>query len=157
MTKISLAVVSAALAIGMVAPVSAGINDPELIIYRFAGVRDSGLGGGLGAATAFSCTNFSGATENIRLVTRNTDTSIISNQVLTLAHLQSQVAATHLPNTYPAALVLNTGLVAGGTTAIAATSINVICTAMAIDASTAFPHGVSLRGVRFNPIPGSQE
>jgi hypothetical protein len=41
--------------------------------------------------------------------------------------------------------------------AIAATSVNVICTAMSIDASTVAPVGVALRGIRFNPVPGSQE
>jgi 23S rRNA G2445 N2-methylase RlmL len=44
-----------------------------------------------------------------------------------------------------------------GTTAIAATSINIICTAETIDASTAVPIGVARRGIRFSPVPGSQE
>ena len=39
----------------------------------------------------------------------------------------------------------------------AATSINVICTAMTVDAANAKPTGVALRGIRFNPVPGSQE
>ena len=145
----------AALAFTM--PAQAGVNDPEVIIYRFPGVRDSGAGSGAGGATVFSCTNFSGSTENIRFVTRDPNINIISNQTITVSHLQSGLASTHTTNSYPAATFLNTGLVAGGTTAIAATSINVICTAMAIDASTVFPHGVALRGIRFSPVPGSQE
>jgi hypothetical protein len=52
---------------------------------------------------------------------------------------------------------LNTGVVAQGTTAIAATSINVICTAVTLDASSPVPNGFALRGIRFNPVPGSQE
>jgi hypothetical protein len=44
-----------------------------------------------------------------------------------------------------------------GTTAIAATSINIICTAETIDASTAVPIGVARREIRFSPVPGSQE
>jgi len=44
-----------------------------------------------------------------------------------------------------------------GTTAIAATSINIICTAATVDASAHTPIGVALRGIRFNPVPGSQE
>ena len=50
MTKIQALVVSAALAIGMVAPASAAQSDPEVIIYRFPGVKDDGgaaaVGGG---------------------------------------------------------------------------------------------------------------
>jgi len=52
---------------------------------------------------------------------------------------------------------LNTGAVSQGTTAIAATSINIICTAVTLDASSLVPNGFALRGVRFNPVPGSQE
>ena len=44
-----------------------------------------------------------------------------------------------------------------GTTAIAATSASIICTAATIDAANAKPDGVTLRGIRFNPVPGSQE
>src|SRR4051812_28039157 len=38
MKTIQSLLVSAALAIGMAAPASAGVNDPEVIIYRFPGV-----------------------------------------------------------------------------------------------------------------------
>ena len=51
MTKISLAVVSAALAIGMAAPAMAAQTDPEIIIYRFPGVRDDGGAANVGVAT----------------------------------------------------------------------------------------------------------
>src|SRR5262249_19739747 len=57
-------IVSAALAIGMAAPASAAQSDPEVIIYRFPGVRDDGNGTNLGVATVVHCMNFSGATEN---------------------------------------------------------------------------------------------
>jgi hypothetical protein len=49
------------------------------------------------------------------------------------------------------------GVISGGTAAIAATSINVICTAMIVDASSLPFVGITLRGIRFNPIPGAQE
>jgi hypothetical protein len=52
---------------------------------------------------------------------------------------------------------LETGPVNQGTAAIAATSINVICTAATIDGSSAVPNGFALRGIRFNLAPGSQE
>jgi hypothetical protein len=64
--------------------------------------------------------------------------------------------STHTVAAYIQAL-LNTGSVTQGTTAIAATSTNIICTAETIDASTAVPIGVARRGIRFSPVPGSQE
>jgi len=157
MTKISLAVVSAALAVGMAAPVVAGVNDPEVIIYRFPGVTDNGGGFELGIATAFHCTNFSGATENIRFATRRSDGGLVSNAVFPIAHLATLSVSTHNTGAYVEPMVLNTNMVTQGTTAIAATSINVICTAMTIDASALVPIGVALRGIRFSPVPGSQE
>src|SRR5262245_46010674 len=138
MTKISLAVVSAALAIGMAVPVSAATTDPEILIYRFPGVLDDGSAANVGIATVFHCTNFSGATETLRLVTRSADGTLKSNVPLTINHLQTLAPATHIPFSY---IVINmtTNFIAQGTTAIAATSINIICTAMTIDAANAKP------------------
>jgi len=139
------------------APASASTSDPELIVYRFTGVRDDTGAVNTGTATVFNCTNFSGVTENIRLVMRDGDGILMANVVVPVAHLSSTTVSTHATNAYLIEVALSTGSISGGTTAIAATSINVICTAMAIDASSLFPHGVALRGVRFNPIPGAQE
>jgi hypothetical protein len=52
---------------------------------------------------------------------------------------------------------LGTGQVTQGTAAIAATSTNIICTAVTIGAADFPPPGFALRGIRFNPVPGSQE
>ena len=158
MTKISLAVASAALAIGMAAPVLAAQTDPEIIIYRFPGVRDDGGAPSAGIATVFHCTNFSGATETIRFATRFTDGSLASNVTTSIPHLATRLASTHDTVAYNfEELIFLVGTINHGTTAIAATSINIICTAMTIDASTSAPVGVALRGIRFNPVPGSQE
>ena len=160
MTKIQALVVSAALAIGMAVPASAATTDPEVLIYRFPGVRDDGSVGGVGVATAFFCTNFSGVTETLRFVTRNGDTVIASNLTIPIEHLTTKSAQTH------ATLYANVNLflpapgggINSGTTAIAATSTNIICTAMVIDAANTKPtFAVSLRGIRFNSAPGSQE
>ena len=150
-------VVSAALAIGVAAPASAATTDPEVIIYRFPGVRDDGGGAGAGVATVFHCTNFSGVPETIRFVTRSNMGTLIQNNTIVIPHLGTRTAVTHLNGAYASDLNLATSIVQQGTTAIAATSINIICTAMTIDASTAAPVGVALRGIRFSPIPGSQE
>jgi hypothetical protein len=156
MRKIQLLVVSAALAIGMATPASAAIMDPEIIIYRFPGVLDKGADAGTGAATVFHCSNFSGADETIRFVTRASTGGLATNVTVNIGHLQTRTVQTHITPAYTGTS-LATGLINQGTTAIAATSINIICTAMTIDASTAVPHGVALRGIRFAPVPGSQE
>jgi hypothetical protein len=64
----------AALAFAM--PAQAGVNDPEVVIYRGAGVLDTGGGDNTGAGTAIHCTNFSGVNENIRFVIRNTNAAL---------------------------------------------------------------------------------
>jgi len=147
----------AAAALAFVPPAQAAQADPEVIIYRFAGVRDDGGTSFVGVATVFHCTNFSGATENIRFVTRHFTSELKSNVALSIDHLKSRTVSTHLNNAYASDENLMTSTVAGGTTAIAATSVNVICTALTIDAANPKPDGVTLRGIRFNPVPGSQE
>ena len=157
MQTIQRLVVAAALAIGMAAPASAAATDPEVILYRFPGVRDSNGAPNSGVATAFHCTNFSGVPENIRFVTRNHDGALLTNVPAVIPHLHTFTATTHVTLAYNEDTSLQTGLVNQGTTAIAATSINIICTAETIDASTAVPVGVARRGIRFSPVPGSQE
>jgi hypothetical protein len=150
-------IASAAFAFVQAIPASAGVNDPEIIIYRFPGVKDSGSADLAGVATVFHCTNFSGVTENVRFVTRNSDASLVTNEVVQIPHLATRTASTHVNVPYITNLSLHTGSVSQGTTAIAATSTNIICTAMTVDASATVPTGVALRGIRFNPVPGSQE
>jgi len=157
MTKISSAVVSAALAIALAAPASAATTDPEVIIYRFPGVTDNGGGPNAGVATSFHCTNFSGALENVRFVTRDDIGTLLTNVVFPVSHLATLTTSTHQTQAYFDPNTLDTNNVSQGTTAIAATSINIICTAETIDASNAVPTGVARRGIRFSPVPGSQE
>jgi len=150
-------IAAAALAFVQAAPASAGVNDPEVLIYRFPGVLDDGGASHVGVATVFHCTNFSGGTESIRLVTRRADGSITINFPIAFNHLVTLSIATHLTAAYDG-FGMTTGNVSQGTTAIAATSVNVICTAMTIDAANEKPtFAVALRGIRFNPAPGSQE
>ena len=150
--------ITAAAALSFVQPVQAATSDPEVIIYRFTGVTDNGEGAGLGSATTFHCTNFSGTSETIRFVTRGSNGTLVSNQANAIGHLVTLTASTHNTLAYREDLTFATGAVLQGTTAIAATSINIICTAMTIDAANPLrPDGVALRGIRFAPIPGSQE
>jgi hypothetical protein len=148
--------ITAAAALAFVQPAQAAQSDPEVIIYRFPGVLDDGSLAFVGAATVFHCTNFSGVPENIRWVTRNSAGGLLDNTSFGIPHLQTITVGTHISRAY-SSVSLGTGAVTQGTTAIAATSINVICTAMTIDASTIAPIGVALRGIRFSPVSGSQE
>jgi len=132
-------------------------GDPEVILYRFSGVFDNGSGPGVGVATIFHCTNFSGVTENVRFVVRDAVGGVVANFAASIAHLRTLTFATH-----PVVLYLNATLNTGqinlaGTAAIAATSTSVVCTAMVIDAAANSPQGFALHGIRFNPVPGSQE
>jgi hypothetical protein len=138
-------------------PAQAAVNSPEIIIYRFPGVLDDAGAFNSTRATVFHCTNFSGVTENIRFVTRGFDSSLRSNKVFSIQHLATVMVSTHDTVVYVEDFLLDTGIVAQGTTAIAATSINLICTAETIDANAPTPIGIARRGIRFSPVPGTQE
>lgn len=132
-------------------------TDPERLIYLFPGVRDDGGGANFGVATAIHCFNFSGVTENVRLVVKNADATVLSSFVANLQDQRTFTAVTHGTVAYSSEFALSTGVVAQGTMGVVATSVNIVCTAHVIDASTTAPNGIALRGVRFNPIPGTQE
>jgi hypothetical protein len=149
-------IAAAALAFVQPTPASAATTDPEVIIYRFTGVL-SQAGAAGGSATVFHCTNFSGAMETLRFVTRDLDGTLVGNTTTTMKHLETVTASTHVTLSYFEGVILGTGDVTQGTTAIAATSINIVCAAMTIDISNPVPIGVALRGIRFSPVPGSQE
>jgi len=143
--------------VAFVQPSQAAFGDPEVIIYRFPGVKDDGQADFTGVATVIHCTNFSGVTEGIRYVTRNFDNAVRSNVFHSIGHLSTLGASTKSNFAYGTDVFLTTGLVSGGTTAIAATSTSIVCTATTVDAANSRPTGVSLRGIRFNPAPGTQE
>src|SRR5262249_33308354 len=112
-------IAAAALAFVQAIPASAGVNDPEVVIYRFPGVYDE-VQAGRETATVFQCTNFSGATENVRFVTRSQNGTLKTNATANIAHLATTTVATHDVNSYVVFVNLTTGQVTQGTTAIAA-------------------------------------
>ena len=136
---------------------SAATTDPEVIIYRFNGVR--GLLGSAAPGTVFHCTNFSGANEMIRFVSRTQSGEIAGNHVLPISHLQTVTIVYGNIITYSVDLhlTLPSALTFQGSIAIAATSANMFCTAMVMETAEFAPVGIALRGIRFNPVPGSQE
>jgi len=135
-------------------PAQAAIGDPEVIIYRVSGVLDDGVANG--AATSFHCTNFSGVNETVRIVVRDGNGTLLKNVPLTIAHLRTTTASTKDTVIY-FDVDMATGSIQQGTAAIAATSVNVTCTAMQVLPQGVFPQGIALHMTRFNPIPGTQE
>jgi hypothetical protein len=152
MKSLRLMVAVAALAFTM--PAQAAQVDPEVIIYRVSGVLDDGISNG--TATSFHCTNFSGVAENVRFVVRGPTAVILANQAFAIPHLHTFTASTKEVSIY-ADVSLATGAVQQGTAAIAATSVNVTCTAMQVLPQGALPQGIALHMTRFNPIAGTQE
>ena len=149
-------IAAAALASVLPAAANAATTDPEVILYRFSGVLDNGGGIGVGVATAFHCTNFSGVPETVRIVVRDSSSGLATNLSFGIAHLQTRTFTTHAVTLY-AQNTLGPGVILQGTAAIAATSTSFVCTAMTIDAASTSPVGIALHSIRFNPVPGSQE
>jgi len=141
----------AAAALSFVQPVQAAQSDPEVIIYRVSGVVDTG-----GTATSFHCTNFSGVAENIRVVVRSSNAALLANVSGTVGHLDTIIFSTGDVTIY-SDVILATGTFGRGTAAIAATSINVTCSAMQVQSNITIPSGIALHMTRFNPIAGTQE
>jgi len=140
----------AALAFAM--PAQAAVGDPEIIIYRVAGMVDDAAGG---TASSIHCTNFSGVTETLRVVLRSQNSTIVFNNTFPVNHLNTIILSTHDVTIYS-----DTNLATNsfqGTAAIAATSINMTCTAMQVQSNITIPTGIALHMTRFNPIAGTQE
>jgi hypothetical protein len=142
-------------ALAVYGPAHAAIGDPEAIIYRVSGVADSV--GATGVATTFHCTNFSGVPETVRFVIRNHVGQLLVNITVHIAHLSTASASTKNTVIYAEQVILATGPILQGTAAIAATSINVTCTAMQVESNNASPVGIELHKTRFNPISSAQE
>src|SRR5262249_34863067 len=139
-------------ALAFTVPAQAGVDDPEVIIYRVSGVADDNSV----LATSFHCTNFSGVPETIRIVLRHLDGTIVRNHFQTpIPHLNTTILSTHHATIY-SDISLNTGTFQG-TAAIAATSVNVTCSAMQVQTNSLPPVGIALHVTRFNGIPSTQE
>jgi len=138
-------------AVAFALPAQAGINDPEVLIYRVSGVIDNG-----GFGTTVFCTNFSGVDERIRIAVRDKTGTLVVNGALTVSHLNTHAFSTRDILLYDDSN-LATGLVNPGTAAIAATSVNVTCTAMQVESAVTNPAMGKLHMTRFNPIAGTQE
>ena len=147
-------VVVAALASAL--PAHAATTDPLQVIYLFSGVIDNGGSANAGVATSVHCTSFSSVTETLQIVVRDETSSVKGNANIPIPSSQSRTISTHSTLLHAEA-ALSTGALAPGALGVLSTSINVVCTAQVLDASSAVPSGFALHPVRFSPIPGTQE
>jgi hypothetical protein len=127
-------------------------GDQLQVLYRIAGVTDS-----VGVATSFHCSSFSSVTETLSIVVRNFNGNVRANTSFSVAPSQTKTATTRPTNLYVEDVILNTISVTQGLALIRATSRNVICSAMVVDAAATVPEGIALHMVRSNPQPGTQE
>jgi hypothetical protein len=126
--------------------------------YRISGVRDNGGAINTGVATSFHCTNWSTVSENIRIIVRNFDASVTSNNTFVVLSGRTHTASTHGTVAFNEDAFLSTGtVIEQGFALISSTSDRIVCSAMIVDAANASAIGVSLHTQRVNPFPNSQE
>jgi hypothetical protein len=133
-------------------------TDPFVRIYRISGVRDNGAGNEAGVATSFHCSSASTANESVRIVVRHFDGTVAGSRTFTLAPNRTVTMSTHFTRLFFEDTVISRGIVINsGSADILATSVNIFCSAMILNAGTASPEGIALHMVRFNAAAGSQE
>jgi len=130
MKAIHSVIATLALACVFPAAATAETGDPEIIIYRISGINANG------GTTEISCTPFSGVSENIRFVTRDTNAVLVDNSVSTVPHNNTKLFQSSAPSV--------------GTAAVAATTNQIVCSAGILG-------GIQLHLIRFNPVSGAQE
>src|SRR3954449_13517821 len=134
------------------------VGDPIMRLYRISGVRDNGAGSDAGVATSFHCSSFSTVDEKLRITLRNFNHTQVANRAITIHPLDTVTLSTHLTRIFTEDFQLSPGVsINQGSAEIFATSVDIVCSAMIIDAAVAFPDGVALHMVRFNAAPGTQE
>jgi hypothetical protein len=132
-------------------------TDPMMQIYRFNGLRDSGGAAGVGLAGAIHCTNFSVTAENLRIKVFQYTGAVVKDATFTVPTNYTFTMLTHQTNAFGMDANLATGVLNQGSARIWATSQSFICTASTIDAASTVPYGLDLHGIRFNPLPGTEE
>jgi hypothetical protein len=137
--------------------IPAHAQTPNTLLYLYSGVYDSGDPAHTGTATAIHCSNFSGADVNVQVLVFNTLGTLQANSAMSFPTNASRTAVTHLTNAYMSDLFLNPGTIRAGFALVVGSSPYIVCTAQVVDAAAATPVGFALHGVRYNPIPGTQE
>ncbi len=140
------------------APEPKAVGDPLQRIYRLSGVSDNGGGAERGRATSFHCTSISTVNETLRIRVRDFNGAIVGERTVTIAPNRTRTMSTHLTRMFVEDAVLSPGEpINQGSAEIFATSNEVFCSVMIVDAEVIFPEGIELHLVRFNAIAGTQE
>jgi len=145
-------------AIAMLAVASLPAQAAQEPIYRASGVRDSGGAAGVGVATAIHCTNFDTTAATVRVRIRNFNGQVVGDSSVNIASRNTNTFVTHDTLLF----FDNTNLSAGtvidqGSLIVTSNSLEVICSAMIVDAASSAPQGIALHLVRSNPLPGTEE
>lgn len=132
-------------------------TDPERIIYRVAGIKDTGSAENVGFATTFHCTNYGTAMENLRIRIFNYNGTELKNSLHFVPAKSTKSISTHgtaaledLPHLLPGLSVQQ------GHAAIFATTLNIGCTVVVTNAAD-LADSYALHMTRYNPIPGTTE
>ena len=126
-------------------------------IYVASGVRDNGGASETGVATVIHCTNFTAAQQQLRILIRNWNNVVVTNNALAIPSLNTVTLATHNTNAFSSINLTNATTISQGSLRIFATAPQITCTAMVIDASTVAPIGTNLHVVRHNAWANTQE
>jgi hypothetical protein len=137
--------------------VQAAVGDPLKVIYRVTNVIDNGGASNTGVATSITCTNLSMVTETLNVVIRSVNGVAKANVSVNVGTQGAWTGSTHGTNVFFENVSLATGIVQQGNATIRATTSNMICSVVLVDAAASFPQGIALHLVRFNPMAGSQE
>ena len=134
------------------------VGDPLQTLYIIPGVTDDGGAANTGVATTFICHNYGTAEETIRFIIRNFDDAVVANDARPIGPRETLTASTHgtVVLSEDLSLVVSDAVTQGSAT-IRATSINIVCTAMVLDAGASIPTGIALHAVRLNPKANAQE
>jgi hypothetical protein len=162
-TMVALSLMAAALPAYAGAPLERAVPTtrafPSMtVIYEVAGVKDNGYARELGMATSFLCTNADIATRTVRIVLRNKDGGTVANVTVNVLPFRTLTASTHETRMFVEPVILYPGhAISQGSAFISATSANVICSAMIVNAESLSADGIALHMVRYNPAPGTEE
>ncbi len=139
-------------------PAAAETRALGMIVYRVAGVVNSGSLDDQFGATVVPCTNISDNGINMQVILRNKlgiVMEIVNYQIASNATVTFSTKRTTAYQDDIRPVVIHE--LEQGSMIIRASSRKVICSATQVDASSDFPSGAALHMVRFNPVKGTVE
>jgi hypothetical protein len=137
--------------------IPAHAQTPNQLLYLYSGISDNGGSAHLGTASVIHCSNFSGADAAIQFVVFNRDGTLKANITALMENSGTITAGTHTTAVYFIDVPLFTGPISQGFAVVVGSSPYFVCTAEVVDAAALNPIGIARHGIRYTPIPGTQE